>query len=268
MNSFVRNALYAMTVCAVSSQMAHAQQAYTTFSNPLNPVASHEAPNVAPASGMPPPIGDGATPRPEIPGDTEPPPPVPTGKADTGTGSRFDTVPGDTNRPPILVLGKRHGDQVMQYTENYGPSPGYEIINGRKYIYADAPAAGAGYFKDPNKFKYGGLPTVQKLSRYFVILAVVAATIFMAFAAYGVVIGEQDAGARVIHTAGGLMLLLMAFTIWKVLQANMVSLDDEGPWDANNHKLPHHILLPEALPKNAGPQGPARPARSGVPVLP
>ena len=64
----------------------------------------------------------------------------------------------------------------------------------------------------------GPVPTVRKFSRYLVILGVVAATVFMVFAAFSVIAGDRDGGSRVVSTAGGLVLLLMAFTIWKVVE--------------------------------------------------
>src|SRR5262249_43510999 len=53
------------------------------------------------------------------------------------------------------------------------------------------------------------LPTVRLFCRILVILGVVFATVYMAFAAWGVILGHKDAGQRVVGSAGGLMLLLM-----------------------------------------------------------
>jgi hypothetical protein len=66
----------------------------------------------------------------------------------------------------------------------------------------------------------GPLPTVRKLSRLFVLIGVVSATIFLAFAAYSVVLGHREGGSKVIGAAGGLLLLLCAYTIWKIVIVN------------------------------------------------
>jgi hypothetical protein len=270
MNKLVSKSLYAIVLCAVSTQVAFAQ-GYTTLRNPLLPGVPHEAADVAPLLGPPPPIGDGTEPPLEIKGDTEQAPHVPTGHADPTTGSRFATVPGDTYKAPILVRGARHGDTLMQYTEKYPyPNVKHVTIDGKRYQYIDTDSPAAGFPKEANRFKYGGLPHVQILARYLVILGVVAATVMMAFAAYSVVLGEDGAGARVIHIAGGLMLLFMAFTIWKIAQANMRGLDDNGRWDVSNHMPADKILLPDPRPRQAVPEPPAvpPPLRSGVPVYP
>jgi hypothetical protein len=268
MKSIVCSALLAIAICASSREIASAQ-AYTTLRNPLIPGAPHAAPNTALPIPEPPPIGDGLDPLPEIKGDTEQAQHVPTGKADPGTGSRFGTVPGDTYKAPILVTGTRHGDTLMQYTEKYPyPNTKFVTIDGVRYSYIDTDSPAPGFPKEANSFTYGGLPSVKTLSRFFVIAAVVAATVLMAFAAFGVVQGEQNAGMKVTHTAGGLMLLFMAFTIWKLILANMASLDNKGPWDTINHKAAEHILLPDPAPQPVIPQPPASPPRSGVPVFP
>jgi hypothetical protein len=265
---FISSAVYGAVLSTGITQIAHAQPA-ATIRNPLNQTAAGQVPNLAPPQAMPAPIGDGELPEAEIQGDSGNPLPVPTGQADTGSGSSFNTVPGGTNRAPILVKGSRRGNTLMQYSEVH-PYPGVKFvtIQGKRYqyIYADSPASG--YPRETNKWTYGGLPSVRTLSRYLVILGVVVATILMAFGAYGVVLGEQNAGTKIIHTAGGLMLLFMAFTIWKLVQANMVGLDDQNQWDANTHKPQDQILLPETVPDPVTPQAPLAPQRSGVPVLP
>lgn len=75
--------------------------------------------------------------------------------------------------------------------------------------------------KVDNKYDFQGpLPTVRTFSRYLVILGVVVATIFVAMASIGVVMGNRGATERVIGAVGGLLLLLAAYTIWKVVQMN------------------------------------------------
>lgn len=64
------------------------------------------------------------------------------------------------------------------------------------------------------------IPTVQLFSRMLVIAGVVFATVFMAFAAFSVVLGHPHGGQRVIGASAGLMLLLMAYSIYKVVMIN------------------------------------------------
>ncbi len=42
----------------------------------------------------------------------------------------------------------------------------------------------------------------------------------MAFAAVGLQFGDRNAGGRIIGAAGGVMLLLMGYAIWKVVRFN------------------------------------------------
>jgi hypothetical protein len=62
--------------------------------------------------------------------------------------------------------------------------------------------------------------TIRKYCRYLVILAVVFSCIFMVFAAIGMQFGDRNAAGRIISTLGGLMLILMSFSIWKVIMIN------------------------------------------------
>ncbi|MGH9553018.1 MAG: hypothetical protein ACRD3W_26805, partial [Terriglobales bacterium] len=64
------------------------------------------------------------------------------------------------------------------------------------------------------------LPKVHEFCRYLVILGVVCSTIFMILAATGYMFGHREADARVIGAIAGLMVLLMAFTIWKIVMRN------------------------------------------------
>jgi hypothetical protein len=281
MKRVISRMCYAIAIGALCSQFAGAQPS-ATLQNPLiagvqqpsgivqqSPSIIPEPPNVAPPLGMPPPIGSGTAPLPVIPGDSGAAPSVPTGQADQTSGSRFSTVPGDTYKAPVLVQGSRRGQTLMQYTEKAPyPNVTHITIQGKDYQYINSDSPATANPNNSNNWIYGGMPTVQVLSRYLVILGVVVATILMAQASFGMVMGEDGAGARVIYTAGGLMLLLMAFTIWKVVQANMASLNEKGPWDAVNGLPAHQILYPDPPPKNNIPQPANAPARSGIPVLP
>jgi hypothetical protein len=191
------------------------------------------------------------------------------GKADQTAGSRFPTVPGDGYKAPVLVKGSRRGETLMQYTEQYPyPKTTHITIGGKDYLYIDSDSPAEGDPKYANKWKFGGLPTIAKFGRMLILIGVVVATIFTAIAAYGMVMGEENAGSRVVFSVAGLMLLLMSFTIWKVVQANMANLNDNGPWDAGIHKLPPRILLPDTVPEKIPPKTEDSPPRSGIPVYP
>ncbi|MBI4533812.1 MAG: hypothetical protein HY711_07670 [Candidatus Melainabacteria bacterium] len=126
--------------------------------------------------------------------------------------------------------------QIEQVQAALASYPQYQMIKAHKRINQDTP--GTGYpktgrdslfkFKVPppgqqNSTKYNSLPTVKSFSRYLVILGVVSATIWMALAATSVVMGHPYGGARVVSAVAGLMLLLMAYTIWKIVQMNTIN---------------------------------------------
>lgn len=105
------------------------------------------------------------------------------------------------------------------------PAPG-DTIRGkgmapRSFIAADQP--GQGY----PRYESNGIEPknqeIREFSRYLVIKGVVVACIMLAFAAAGVIFGAQHAGGKVIAAAGGLMLLLMAYSIWKVDMYNALT---------------------------------------------
>jgi hypothetical protein len=74
-------------------------------------------------------------------------------------------------------------------------------------------------------------PTTLKFARWGVLLGVIFATIFMAFSAYSVVLGHKGGGHRVAGTAAGLMLLLMGYTIYKIVMINAFRFPYEQNWD-------------------------------------
>ncbi|MBX9569534.1 MAG: hypothetical protein K2X77_11595 [Candidatus Obscuribacterales bacterium] len=80
-----------------------------------------------------------------------------------------------------------------------------------------------------NKYEFQGpLPTVRTFSRYLVILGVVFATVFVAMASIGVVMGNRGSVDRVIGAVGGLLMLLAGYTIWKVVQMNTFDFNSTG----------------------------------------
>lgn len=263
MRNLLRYLTLILSLCACSGVWAQQPASPTTPNAPITFI-----PPVQDFQLQPPPVGDGSQPAAEIKGDTGTPQTVPTDTADKTNGSWFKTMPGGATIAPVLVPGTRRGIQVMQYTET-APYPQTTMITigGKQYQYINSDSPAPGYPKEQNSWFYGGLPTVQTLSRFLIIAAVVIATILMAWAAYAVVMGQDGAGARVIGTAGGLILLLMSFTIWKIIQANAAGYNDQGKWDTINDGLPPRIILPTQL-QTQYPAQPNRPARSGVPVLP
>lgn len=122
--------------------------------------------------------------------------------------------------------------QLEQIQNILFPYPGAETVDGKKKITSDSPAPNHGINKPGNESIYdfdGPLPTVRTFSRYLVILGVVAATVWMAMAAWGIVCGNPYAGSRAVGAAAGLMLLLGAYTIWKIVQMNTFKANSNTP---------------------------------------
>lgn len=201
------------------------------------------------------------------------------------TTIRPDTLSNDAiaQIEGILGVNMRSGEQSIEATatdaqmeqinEALAPYPQATNNGGRKYIDSDAP--GVGYPKPDRNSIYGytpdhPLPTVWTFSRYLVILGVVSATIFMAMAAYSMVMGNPYGGSRVIGAAAGMMLLLSAYTIWKIVQMNTFNANSDTP--AQNVSRPATAQVQDAF--MARPTTPVTPGasgsngRSGVPVEP
>jgi hypothetical protein len=113
------------------------------------------------------------------------------------------------------------------------------------------------------------LPIVRIFCRKIVILGVVFATVFMAFAAFSVILGHKDSGQRVFGAAAGLMLLLMGYSIYKVIQINAWRFyaGDLVDWTD-----PSFEYARAPLPKSNTPQDPPKQEgsqkRSNLPVQP
>lgn len=261
----------------------------------------------------PPPVGDGPTPAPVTPGDTNGPRNVPSGTSDPTPGHSFPTGTGrdrstvrvfhngsrgerqvTTIRPDtlsndaisqiegILGVNMRSGEQTIEATatdaqmeqinEALAPYPQASNNGGRKFIDSDSP--GNGYPRPDRNSIYGytpdhPLPTVWTFSRYLVILGVVSATIFMSIAAYSMVMGNPYGGSRVFGAAAGMMLLLSAYTIWKIVQMNTFNANSDTP--AQIVQRPATSQVQDAFMSR--PNTPANPGgggggRSGVPVEP
>lgn len=212
-------------------------------------------------------------------------------KQDTnGRGQRMvQTIRPDTLTPEqqgaiMGILGGAAGNgaqsvdvtvsdaQLEQINEAMAAYPQTTNNGGRKQITTDAPAAGRPLPGRESIYGFPGvIPTVATFGRYLVILGVVAATIFMALAAYSMVNGGQYGAARVLGAASGLFMLLAAYTIWKIVQMNT--------FNANSDRAAEIKAKADAAPVGNAfmqyPQLPATPAinqtstgRSGVPVQP
>jgi DNA-directed RNA polymerase subunit beta len=124
------------------------------------------------------------------------------------------------------------------------------------------------------------IPAVRPFARYLVLAGVVSATVMLAFAAWGMVNGHPYAGSRAIATVSGLMLLLMGYTIWKIVQINSGNVQNVIADNANqaitNAGTKTPIVVPASSfnPANVPPLVPANYAaatgtfRSGVPLMP
>jgi hypothetical protein len=131
--------------------------------------------------------------------------------------------------------------QLEQFQNNQYPYPGYSM-NGRQFERRIATPTGTRVERVVSKRIWGDfpgrtnqqpnpawraieserspIPTVRLFCRILVIAGVVFATVYMAFAALSVVLGHPHGGQRIIGTAGGLMLLLMAYSIYKIVVIN------------------------------------------------
>lgn len=131
-------------------------------------------------------------------------------------------------------------NQIVQIQQVMMAWPrGWRMVNhnGRMYkqIVKDMPAAGYpkpgrgntgvtvnGQFKEFGDNIIKKLPTVRVFSRYLVILGCVCACLWLSHEAISVVLGHPGAGMRVAQTFFGLGVLLMAFTIYKLVQLEAI----------------------------------------------
>lgn len=170
---------------------------------------------------------------------------------------------------PIIQVNASDA-QIEQLQQAMAAWPQYQMNGGRKQINSDSPATGYPKANATNSYDFQGpLPTVRTFSRYLVILGVVCATVFMALAAYSMVLGHPYGGARVIGTAAGFMLLLMGYTIWKIVQMNTFNAMSNTPAISQNRPQTAQVndafIGAPGLPANPGGGGGGR---SGVPVQP
>jgi hypothetical protein len=125
-------------------------------------------------------------------------------------------------------------------TNNGGPKAGAQGMQDR--LWQDQVPGNAYDFQGP-------IPTARTFSRYLVILGVVFGTVFITLAGWGMVFGSQYGGARTIGAAGGLILLLMGYTIWKVVQMNTFHANTTGWASFNRGQLHQRQQGPQPIDK-------------------
>lgn len=151
--------------------------------------------------------------------------------------------------------GEMEGTKIIN---NGGPAPGADKSGDRIFQHA----------QQPNRYDFNGpLPTVRTFCRYLVILGAVFGTVFVAMAAFSMVYGSPYGGQRVIGAAGGLILLFMGYTIWKIVEMNTFHANSTGQqnnsrgnFNQNQHNGPYTIQNgpnggPFEAPQEAGYKG-------------
>jgi hypothetical protein len=113
------------------------------------------------------------------------------------------------------------------------------------------------------------IPTLRPFCRMLVIAGVVFATVYMIFAALAVTLGHPYAGQRAIGTAAGLILLLMGYSIYKVVMIDAFRLNNSIDTTMRTGQLrPQQDLGPSDTPGlPASPIDPRR-SRANLPVYP
>jgi hypothetical protein len=114
------------------------------------------------------------------------------------------------------------------------------------------------------------VPTVRMFCRMLVILATVVATVYVAFAAYCMAMGHPNAGGRLAMAIGGLGLLYMCYTIYKVAIINIKHLENPTDYAHNRPataEVQSQYMQGVDIPGIPRMQPPMLP-RPGVPVEP
>src|SRR5262249_45087835 len=150
------------------------------------------------------------------------------------------------------------------------PTNWVEDDRGRKYIIGDE---GSPRWKQPyqpwflHESQNAPIPTVKILCRLLVKAGAVFATVLMAFAAFGVIFSHKDSGQRVLGTAGGLMLMFMAYSIYKVVIINAFRFgSDDSAVISTRPPYQRQPLRPANTPRNPPGVAPAGAPRSNLPV--
>jgi hypothetical protein len=176
--------------------------------------------------------------------------------------------------------------QIEQINQQLHPWPNYQQDpdgSGRKYINTDSPSTNPQMPRPLDTASYqfqGPLPTVKTFCRYLVILGTVMASIWMGKAAWGMCNGHPYAGNRAVATITGLMMLLCAYTIWKIVQMNtfMQTAANQGLTAPVNTAVANNGMTMQSGQGTVNnlqqpnlpvvPQTPNTPARSPLPVAP
>jgi len=155
---------------------------------------------------------------------------------------------------------------------------GLVVPNGTsKQIVSDPTAAQWSKLRqagDDARYIYAGsIPFVRTIARWIVISAVIFATVYLIFAAFSVTAGQLHGASRVVAAAGGLMLFLMGYTIYKVAIVNLFNQNSvDNPAITTQHFSNLGQVKPQywhngdtpGTPRNI----PAGTSRSGIPVQP
>jgi hypothetical protein len=246
------SALTALVPLAAFADYEPTQGEIRSLRTPLIPGAPWTPQLQAAPEGQPPPIGDGDFPMGVTTGDMSPQAP-PTGFADPTHGNIFPTRGGPPPKDPAIYVpdagrnvtknGQQQGvfDQGIQNngtktTNNGGEKGGSNTVENNGGPSPNAVGKTDRTFThdiQPSRYDFEGpLPTVRVFCRYLVILGVVAGTVWVSMAGMSVVLGVPHSGGRVIGAAGGLLLLLGGYTIWKIVQMNTFHANSTG-WESH-----------------------------------
>ncbi len=135
------------------------------------------------------------------------------------------------------VLNPPAGNDGMNPMGYRGKPMPDDTIRGKErtvmsYISKDHPGPSSSRYSSSNYARLNPIDPVRFYSRYLVKKGVVVACIELIIAACFMIFGHQYAGSKAIIAGGGLMLLLMAYTIWKIDMFN--TLNARGPGQAVN----------------------------------
>lgn len=268
---------------------------HSAYSSPTT--VNQLPPGVPPRPGALPPPGSGDIPQPLVGGDAGAAPRPPSGRHDPTSGSRFATqnetvpipyqpfsYPTTDGRPLRTVMPDRQANvnpngvitnQQLETIQNRQyPWPTNYIMDAqdRKYIVSDGPGPIRRQYYRPwflHERNNAPIPTVRILTRLLVKAGAVFATVLLAIAAFGVVSSHKDSGQRVVGTAGGLILLFMAYSIYKVVMINAFRFGADT--DVVVSRLPANpgqALEPAVTPRNPPGVPPAGARRSNLRVQP
>lgn len=235
--------------------------------------------------------GQGMNPAPVIAGDALPPPPVPSGSSSNANSSIFPVMPEQI--PQIICLrtdtyshnthqymGKRTVLTIRTSILNamqkdliagilqLGLSP--VATNGEHAISLDVSASQLEQIQNvlmPSlsneqssqpTWLFHYLPIVRNFCQWAVLLGVVFATVMLSVAAYGTVMSHRGSADKIISTIAGLMVLLMAYTIYSLLIANAGSRPSSSSTasssinSSNSQSLPSTATIPSNSQSSAG----------------